>query len=97
VALAAIAENDRRELPSTRCLRQKGTEGKLVMRGLLGPSLSQLRHRMRAPTSAARGGELADGSRHSSGGKQRGEAEATEELRVGKTNGLCPLVDAHSA
>jgi hypothetical protein len=66
------------------------------MRGHSGPSFAQLGHRMRAPTSAAGGGELADGSRYSSGGKQCGETEAIEELRVGKTNGLCPLVGARS-
>jgi hypothetical protein len=44
------------------------TEGKLVMRGLSGPSMAQLRHRMRAPMSAAGGRELVNGSWRISGG-----------------------------
>jgi hypothetical protein len=60
------------------------------MRGLSGPSMAQLRHRTRAPTSAAGGGELIDGSRRSSGGKWRGKGEATEELQVGKIKRALP-------
>jgi hypothetical protein len=71
VASAVTAENDWRELPSTRCPWHRETEGKSAMRGLSGPSLAQLRHRMMAPMSAAGGGELADGSQCSSVGRQK--------------------------
>jgi hypothetical protein len=65
-------------------------EGKPTMTGLSGPSMKQLWHRMRAPTSATGDGELVDGSRRSNGAKRRGKAEAIEELRVGKIKWALP-------
>jgi hypothetical protein len=74
-----------------RCLWQKGTEGKPMMRGLSGPSLTQLWHRTRAPTSAAGGGELADGSRCSSGGKRRGRWKQQRSYGWGNQMGFALL------
>jgi hypothetical protein len=53
-------------------------EGKLVMRVLSGPSMAQLRHRTRAPTSAAGGGVQQRGAFPSRGGWCRHLGEAHE-------------------